>query len=139
MAAIYDPWFGTVLPQAAGSFRSYGNKLRLKTIPQFHLIFNFIFMAGILPGITSMCMLARYRKLPAAYTKSLAVMVSLPLLAWLADIAEISWLLHWIAHAHSPDGFALFRWIVAFKWLLLNAGMLRAIVGLLWPAKKNAL
>ena len=60
---------------------------RVQTILRYHLYFDFAFMAGVYPGITSLCMMAR-EKVHSSVKKVLYLLAAFQLMAWAADIIE---------------------------------------------------
>jgi hypothetical protein len=103
----------------------------VKTILDYHLHFDFVFMAGIFPGIAALCMMAREKVSAVGLRKLLFVMACLQLPAWGCDITENSYLLHWIKDPAIGDDFGFYHFIVASKWIIALAGALLAIVVLL--------
>ena len=60
----------------------------VQTFLRHHLFFDFAFMAGVYPGITSLCMMAREKVNSSLLKKLLYIFAALQLLAWFADICE---------------------------------------------------
>jgi len=101
---------------------------RVQTILRFHLFFDFAFMAGVYPGIASLCMMAREKVNSLLLKKLLYYFTALQLLAWLADIYENLWLLHWVKKPSIGKEFAWYHFAVVFKWMIALAGAMTAIV-----------
>jgi hypothetical protein len=99
----------------------------VKTILRFHLSFDFAFMAGVYPGITALCMMAREKIKPGLFKEILFVAGVFQLVAWGCDIAENSFLLSWIRQPVIEKGFTLYHGIVWTKWLLALAGLILSL------------
>ena len=100
---------------------------RVQTILRYHLFFDFAFMAGVYPGITSLCMMAREKVNSSSLKKVLYVFAAFQLLAWLADIYENLWLLHWISKPSIGKEFAWYHIAVVVKWIIVLACAMVAI------------
>ena len=100
---------------------------RVRTILRYHLFFDFAFMAGAYPGIASLCMMARKRVNSLRIKNLLYVFAAFQLLAWLADIVENLWLLHWIDEPGIGKEFEWYHWAVVIKWIIALAGATIAI------------
>ncbi len=98
-----------------------------RTILGYHLSFDFAFMAGIFPGILSLCMLAREKMRSDLWKKILLVLAWLQLLAWAGDITENLYLLKWVDKPVIGDEIAFFHFVVTAKWLMAIAGAVIAI------------
>ncbi len=110
----------------------------VKTILRYHLVFDFVFMAGVYPGIAALCMMSR-EKVTAYGLKMLFFGVAvLQLFAWGCDIAENLYLLKWISQPVIGKEFGLYHLIVATKWIIALAGALLCLSFLLWPKKSGA-
>lgn len=110
---------------------------RTKTILQYHLWFDFAFMAGVYPGITSLCMMAREKLVSPVFKKVLYVVAWLQLFAWTCDIIENYFLLSWIQEPVTGNEFGLYHLIVGAKWLIALAGVLLSIPFLLRREKNR--
>lgn len=108
---------------------------RVRTILQFHLWFDFAFMAGVYPGITSLCMMAREKVILPAFKRILYIMAWLQLLAWTGDIIENYYLLSWIQKPMMGNEFGLYHLIVATKWIIALGGVLLSTAFLLRKKK----
>ena len=100
---------------------------RVQTILRYHLFFDFAFMAGIYPGITSLCMMAREKVNSSLLKKLLYIFAALQLLAWFADIYENLCLLYWIREPSIGKEFAWYHIAVVVKWMIALAGAIAAI------------
>lgn len=97
----------------------------VKTILRYHLSFDFIFMAGVYPGIAALCMIARERSGHVILKKILFVLAALQALAWGGDIFENICLFKWINDPAIGNDFVCYRLIVAAKWIIaLTAALL---------------
>ena len=100
---------------------------RVQTILRYHLYFDFAFMAGVYPGITSLCMMARENLSSLVIKKTLYLLAVFQLLAWAADIMENYCLLLWIKEPVIGNEFEWYHGIVAVKWIIALAGALLSI------------
>ena len=101
---------------------------KVKTILGYHLIFDFIFMAGCYPGIACLCMMAREKVKSKNLKMILFLLASLQLAAWAFDITENYYLLKWLKSPVIGDGFGFYHVIVYGKWIIALTGVLFAIV-----------
>jgi len=97
---------------------------RVRTILQYHLWFDFAFMAGVYPGITSLCMMAREKVMSPIFKRILYLMAWLQLLAWTGDIIENYYLLSWIQKPAIGNEFGGYHFIAGAKWGIALAGVL---------------
>lgn len=104
----------------------------VRTILRYHLSFDFVFMAGIFPGIAALCMMASAKFKPGALKKLLCLLAILQLLAWGLDITENSYLLKWINNPQIGNEFGFFHFVVATKWIIALTGALVSIPILLF-------
>ena len=100
---------------------------RVQTILRYHLYFDFAFMAGVYPGITSLCMMAREKITSPAAKKILYLLALFQLMAWAADLIENYYLLQWIKVPHIGNEFEWYHGIVMVKWILALTGILLSI------------
>jgi hypothetical protein len=100
---------------------------RVQTILRYHLFFDFAFMAGVYPGIASLCMMAREKVNSSFLKKLLHFFANLQVLAWFADIYENLWLLHWVSEPSIGKEFAWYHIVVVVKWMIALAGAMVAI------------
>jgi hypothetical protein len=101
-----------------------------------HLHFDFAFMAGIFPGATSLCMMARTKIASASWKKFFFILASLQLAAWAGDITENLYLLKWAKQPIIGDEFALYRFIVTAKWIIGLLSVVFAVPVLITRLKK---
>jgi hypothetical protein len=99
----------------------------VRTLLRFHLSFDFVFMAGVYPGIAALCMMAREKTNRNRMKSALIIFAALQLAAWVCDISENIFLLKWIETPDSIRMFQLFHAIVIFKWSVALIGVLLAI------------
>jgi hypothetical protein len=107
----------------------------VKTILSYHLHFDFAFMAGIFPGITALCMMAREKVTAKTLKKLLYVLAAIQLLAWAGDITENLYLIKWIKKPDIGNEFGVFHFIVATKWTIALTGALVSVPVLLFRLK----
>ena len=108
------------------------------TILDYHLHFDFVFMAGIFPGISALCMMAREKVRSPGLKKLLFIMAILQLAAWAGDVAEDLYLLKWLKTPQIGSEFSQYHLIVATKWIIALTGfMLGAIVFLTARLKRS--
>jgi hypothetical protein len=105
-----------------------GLDARVQTILRYHLYFDFAFMAGVYPGITSLCMLAREKADSPGMKKILYTAAWLQLLAWAGDIMENYYLLSWIQSPVIGNEFGLYHFIVGAKWVIALTGVLLSVL-----------
>ena len=99
----------------------------VRTILNYHLHFDFVFMAGIYPGITALCMMAGEKMKLSALKKVLYVLAAIQLLAWAADISENLYLLKWVKQPVIGNEFGRYHFIVAAKWIIALTGALVSV------------
>jgi hypothetical protein len=105
-----------------------GLDARVSTILRYHLYFDFVFMAGIFPGIAALCRMARKRAGTKTLKNILASLAILQLLAWALDITENCYLLGWLKDPDiDANDLMLFHIIVAIKWVIALLGTFTAI------------
>lgn len=103
---------------------------------EYHLYFDFVFMAGVYPAIAAYGVLIAIRSGEGA-RKCLIVLAAFQLLAWLSDIGENYYLLHWL---RSPDVLQSWQWyhtLVAVKWLIVIAGIILPSIVWLFSIRKR--
>jgi hypothetical protein len=109
----------------------------VRTILRYHLHFDFVFMAGVFPGITALCMMARQKIHPGIIRTVLLALAVLQSAAWAGDIYENLSLLKWINSPVEDNEFVWYHGIVAAKWVIALTAALAAGVVLLFGRKKN--
>ena len=113
---------------------------RVRTILQYHLWFDFAFMAGVYPVITSLCMMTREKVISALLKRILYIVAWLQLLAWAGDIIENYYLLSWVQNpVIGNEEFIFYDFIVGAKWIIALTGVLLSIPLLLRRKKIETL
>ncbi len=97
---------------------------KARTIVGYHLHFDFFFMAGVFPGIASICMLVRERVNKSLIRNVLFALASLQLAAWSFDIYENLHLIKWLKHPETIDGIGFFHLLVKLKFIIAIIGIL---------------
>lgn len=103
----------------------------------YQLIFDFAFMAGVYPGIASLCMMAREKIIKKSLRNILFALAMLQPIAWVFDIVENGYLLKWIDNPEIGDEFSIYHNMVALKWLIALAGALLSIIILSFRSKEQ--
>ncbi len=98
-----------------------------KSLLRFQLLFDFAFMAGVYPGIASLCMIAVHKSGKPLFRQILVALASLQVLAWACDIAENIYLLKWLNHPETIRDFGTYHIVVWVKWVLALSAALIAI------------
>jgi hypothetical protein len=101
---------------------------KVKTILEYHLSFDFIFMAGCYPGITCLCMMASAKASVKNIKKILFILASLQIFGWTFDVIENYYLLKWLKNPVMGDEFDFYHVVVYSKWIIALTGALFAIV-----------
>jgi len=99
----------------------------VQTILRYHLFFDFAFMAGVYPAITSLCMIATEKLASQRLKKIIFVLAWLQLLAWGFDIIENYYLLSWIHEPQIGNEFGWYHFIVGSKWIIALTGILLSV------------
>jgi hypothetical protein len=99
----------------------------IKVILRYHLSFDFLFMAGVYPGIAALCMMGRFKIQNPGIKKMLAIAAGLQLVAWGCDIVENLYLLKWAKNSTIGNDFGQYHFIVSIKWFIAIAGLLTSI------------
>ena len=94
----------------------------------YQLIFDFAFMAGIYPGIASLCMMVREKINWKGIQNVLFALAMLQPIAWVFDIVENGYLLNWMEKPEIGEEFSIYHNIVAAKWLIALIGVLISII-----------
>ena len=101
---------------------------KVRTILGYHLSFDFIFMAGVYPGIACLCMLAADRVNGKTQKRILFILAFLQIFGWTFDVIENYFLLKWLKTPVIGDEFGLYHLVVYSKWIIALTGALFAIV-----------
>jgi hypothetical protein len=99
---------------------------KTRTIVDYHLHFDFFFMAGVFPGIASICMLVREKVNQNLIKKTLFVLAVLQLLAWSFDVYENMHLIKWMKNPATIDRLDLYHTLVKSKFVIAFAGLICA-------------
>ena len=100
----------------------------VSTVLSYHLYFDFAFMVGAYPGISSLCMMTRAKTRSPLASKLLLIIAFLQMTAWVGDIIENMYLLQWLKHpAIEEDTFAFYHFIVILKWIVAISGVLSCV------------
>ena len=99
----------------------------VKTILRYHLAFDFVFMAGVYPGIAALCFMAREKSVSIILKKILSLFALLQLLAWGYDVYENICLLKWIKSPSIGNEYDIYHLAVATKWIIALSAALLAI------------
>jgi hypothetical protein len=112
---------------------------KVRTILNYHLSFDFIFMAGCYPGIASLCILAAEKVRSINIKRTLFLLAFGQVFAWAFDIVENYYLLNWLYRPNIGNEFTFYHVVVYSKWIIALTAALLAIslhVGLLFKKKK---
>ncbi len=99
----------------------------VQSVVGYHLAFDFVFMAGVYPGIAALCMMAREKRRNKFLQRLLLSAALLQVIAFGCDITENIYLLNWLNTPVIGNEFTFFHWVVAIKWLLAISAALIAI------------
>jgi len=104
----------------------------------YQLIFDFVFMTGVYPGIASLCMMVRGKIYNAAPRNILFALAMLQPVAWAFDITENIFLLNWMDKPEIGSEFSTYHNIVAVKWLIALAGIFTSIVLVIFKKRRRS-
>lgn len=99
----------------------------VKKMLQYHLIFDFAFMAAVYPGIAALCMIAREKTENSSWRKILYSLAVFQTVAWGCDILENIYLLNWINDPIIGNEFTAYHFVVVVKWVIALTGALLGI------------
>lgn len=94
----------------------------VRTILRYHLNFDFVFMAGVYPGIAALCILGSYKTRNGKIKTLLSALALLQGVAWGCDVAENLFLLKWIKTPSAVSNLGLYHGTVWTKWVLALTG-----------------
>ena len=97
---------------------------KVKTILNYHLSFDFFFMAGVYPGIACICMIVAEKVNTKLIKRVLFILAFLQLFGWAFDIIENYYLLRWLKQPVIGDEFGFYHTIVYSKWVIALTGAL---------------
>ena len=100
---------------------------KVRTILNYHLSFDFIFMAGCYPGIACLCMMAAEGIRSKNIKGLLFIVAFLQLFGWTFDIIENYYLLKWLKQPVIGNEFGFYHVIVYSKWAIALSGALIAL------------
>lgn len=103
---------------------------KVRTILEYHLRFDFIFMAGCYPGIACLCMMAREKIRSKEIKRVLFIFAFLQLFSWAFDMIENYYLLKWLQQPVIGDEFRFYHLVVYSKWAIALSGALIALLTL---------
>jgi len=110
---------------------------KTKTIVGYHLHFDFLFMAGVFPGLACLCMMAREITGNKLVQSLLLLFGFLQFFAWGFDIYENLNLIKWLNAPATVDGIDLFHLLVRLKFLFAFVALLVSLVTFLFFRKKS--
>jgi len=111
-----------------------GMKDNAKTILDYHLHFDFFFMAGVFPGTAAICMLTRERieKKKKMIRSVLFTIAALQLAAWGFDIYENLHLIKWMKNPATIDNVGFYHLLVRLKFIIIISGVAMAAIAFIF-------
>lgn len=106
-------------------FKGINEKVR--TILGYHLSFDFIFMAGVYPGICALNMMAANKTQNRNFRRVLFFFGSIQIFGWAFDIIENYYLLKWLNSPAIGNEFGFYHSIVYSKWIIALSGALAGL------------
>ena len=100
---------------------------KVKTILNYHLSFDFIFMAGCYPGIACLCMIASAKVASINFKRILFILAFLQIFGWTFDVIENYYLLKWLKNPAIGDEFGFYHVVVYSKWAIALIAILIAL------------
>ena len=100
---------------------------KVRTILNYHLSFDFIFMAGCYPGIACLCMIAAEKVRSKPMQRVLFIFAFLQLFAWAFDVIENYYLLKWLRQSVIGNEFGFYHVVVYSKWAIALSGAVIAL------------
>lgn len=100
---------------------------RVKTILGYHLSFDFVFMAGVFPGISCLCMMAAEKLNNRNIKRLLVALAFLQIFAWSFDIIENYYLLKWLKNPIIGNEIVFYHFSVFSKWIIALTGAITAL------------
>ena len=101
---------------------------KVKTIMEYHLSFDFVFMAGCYPGIACLCMIVSAKAASKNLKRILFILAFMQIFGWTFDVIENYYLLKWLKNPVIGDEFGFYHVVVYSKWIIALMGALLAIV-----------
>jgi hypothetical protein len=99
----------------------------VKTILSYHLVFDFVFMAGVYPGIACLCMMAVEKRTEKLLKRILFWLAFLQMAAWAFDVVENYYLLKWLSNPVIGAEFGLYHIVVYSKWIIALLGIVISV------------
>jgi hypothetical protein len=106
-----------------------------KTALNYDLIFDFVFMAGVYPGIAALCMMAREKPGRKSIQTALFALAILQPVAWIFDVAGNCYLLKWMDKPAIGDEFGIYHNLILIKWVISIAGLFLPITVFVFGSK----
>jgi hypothetical protein len=100
---------------------------KVKAILGYHLSFDFIFMAGVYPGIACLCMMASAKVAGKNLKRILFTLAFLQIFGWTFDVIENYYLLKWLKDPVIGDEFGFYHIVVYNKWAIALTAALIAL------------
>ena len=110
---------------------------KTRTVVGYHLHFDFLFMAGVFPGLASLCMMARERTGNKLIQSLLLLFAFLQFFAWGFDIYENIHLIKWLNNPATVDGIDFYHLLVRLKFIFAFGALLVLLVAFLFFRKKS--
>jgi hypothetical protein len=106
-----------------------------KTALNYDLIFDFVFMAGLYPGIAALCMMAREKPSRKSIQTALFALAILQPVAWIFDVVGSCFLLSWMDKPVIGDEFGIYHNLAIIKWVIAFAGLFLPIIVFVFGSK----
>ena len=97
---------------------------KARTILDYHLHFDFFFMAGVFPGTAAICMVTREKIEKKIIRAILFTIACLQLAAWSFDIYENTRLIKWMNDTATIDNIDLYHLLVRLKFTIAISGII---------------
>ena len=110
---------------------------KTRTIVSYHLHFDFLFMAGVFPGLVSICMMTRERTANKLVQSLLILFAFLQIFAWGFDVYENLHLIKWLKYPSTVEGIDFFHLLVQLKFLFAFGALLVSLIAFLFFRKKS--
>jgi hypothetical protein len=110
---------------------------KTRTIVGYHLHFDFLFMAGVFPGLACICMMMRNKCRNNIMSSLLWLFALLQFVAWGFDIYENLHLIKWLNDPASIDGVDLYHLLVRLKFIIVFGALLVSLIAFLFFRKKT--
>ena len=109
---------------------------KARTILDYHLHFDFFFMAGVFPGTAAICMLTRERIEKKTIRGILFTIAFLQLAAWSFDIYENLHLIRWMNDPASIDNIDFYHTLVRLKFIIVLSGIPASLIAFVFFRRK---